>query len=149
MSKDLYQVILFGTNDSRRNRIEYDRIIVLPLGKEYLVSDPSYNDEAISPIHKIYIDNCDYFGKVAYLHLDNLQTGKKQSICLHALPNGNTQLLPLEDNLSPTQNLVVKANIYYIDRDNMDDIRNCLIQSNINVDEIFSESSKNNDEPNM
>lgn len=148
MSKDLYQVILCGTNNSRNDRIEYDRIIILPLGKEYLVSDPSYGNSALSPIHKIYIDNCDYLGKYATLHLDNLVTGKKQAIDLQAIPNTNTQLLPIQDKISPTQNIILKSNIFLIDRDNIDEIKGCLTQSHIHVDNIFSLVNQN-DEPSL
>lgn len=116
--KRYYQVVICGTKDRATGLVTYDRIKCISFDNEAMVS--SANDpnplNVLSPNHDVYL--CDY-NNILYtskLCIKDLRTGKTVYTNLK-LDSDNPQWSTVSTQISPTQDLVCRAGVFYFDKE--------------------------------
>ncbi len=140
MGRNFWNVVISGTKDNKTNEIKYNKLTFYNSALDRKISSPDFEDQSkiLSPFHEISLERCNEFGRFGYLVVKNIQTNETISKKLVYDYDHVLHLETIEVPISKDINLVIKANQFYCDPNNREDIDKIFECGHIKASKIYS-----------
>lgn len=141
MAKRFYNVVICGTKDIKTGHIQYTRMKYFSPALNYVISSPNNMENQstiLSPFHEITLTDCNESARVGYLNVKDIRNGEVIRKRLIYDYDHILHLETIEVPLSKEVSLVLKANQFYIDPYDTEEVKKIFECDNIKANKIYS-----------
>lgn len=147
MGRRFWNVVISGTKDNKTGEIKYNKLSYYNSALDYKISSPDFEDQSkiLSPFHEISLERCNELGRFGYLVVKNIQTNETITKKLIYDYDHVLHLETVEVPISKDISLVIRANQFYCDPLNKDDVDKIFECGHIRFKKIYSNLNNYNE----